>query len=155
SEQGRVARVQFGSAPVPHLEEITHWEAGSPVDLPMTIAGSRLFLIDSTSRMVMLDARSFDPLAETVLEASPASRPRPVGDQAVVELKTDRLVSYGIAPTLEKRWEAALEGGALTGDPLMVGDKLLVALSNGRVLWLDANTGQVARSIDLGQRLAF
>jgi len=155
SEQGRVARIQFGTAPVPHLEEITHWDAGSPVDLPMALAGGRLFLVDATSRLVMLEAGSLDPLAQTVLEGSPAARPRPAGDQILVELQTDRLVSYDIAGKLEKKWESPLEGAALAGDPLVVDDKLLAALTDGRVLWLDSKTGQAVRTIDLKQRLAF
>ena len=155
SEQGRVARIQFGIAPVPHLEEITHWDAGSPVDLPMALAGGRLFLVDATSRLVMLDASSLEPVAQTVLEGSPAARPRSVGGQVVVELKTDQLVSYDIAGKLEKMWEYPLQGGAMTGDPLVIEDKLLVAMSDGRIVWLDAKTGQALRTIDLGQRLAF
>ncbi len=155
SEQGRVARVQFGTAPVPHLEEITHWDAGSPVDIPMGVAGGRLFVIDSTSRLVMLDANSLEPLAQAVLDASPASAPRPVGGLVVVELKTDQLVAYEISGKLAKRWEFALQGGSLAGDPLMIEGKLLIALSDGRVVWLDAKTGEATRTVGLDQRLSF
>ncbi|HTI52412.1 MAG TPA: PQQ-binding-like beta-propeller repeat protein, partial [Planctomycetaceae bacterium] len=155
SEQGRVARVQFGTAPVPHLEEITHWDAGSPVDLPPALAGGKLFLIDSTSRLVMLDGGSLDPLAQTVLEASPAARPRPAGDLVVVELKTGQLVACDIAGNLAKKWELALDGATLTGDPLLSEGRVLVALSDGRVLLIDAASGQVMNTIDLGQQLGF
>jgi hypothetical protein len=155
SEQGRVARIQFGTAPVPHLEEVTHWDAGSPVDLPPALAGGKLFLIDSTSRLVMLDAESLDPLAQAALDASPAARPRPAGDVVVAELKTGQLVACDIAGNLAKRWELALDRATLTGDPLVTEGRLLLALSDGRVLWIDPVTGQVTATIDLGQQLNF
>ncbi len=119
SEAGRLARLQFGTAPVAHLEEITHWDAGHPVDLPLALGAGRLFLVDSTSRLVMLEARSLEPLAQAALEASPAARPRPVGDRVVVELKTGRLAAYDIAAKLQKIWELPLDGAWLTGDPLV------------------------------------
>lgn len=155
SEQGRVARIQFGTAPVPHLEEITHWDAGNPVDLAMALAGGRLFLVDSTSRLVMLEASTLDPVAHVVLEASPAARPRPAADQVVVELKTDRLVSFDIARKLEKRWEIPLGGAALIGDPLVLEGELLIALSDGQILWLDSQTGKATGTVELGQNLGF
>ena len=155
SQAGRLARVQFGTAPVPHLEEITHWNAGHLVDLPLALGAGRLFLVDSTSRLVMLEARSLEPLAQAVLEASPAARPRPAGDHVVVELKTGRLAAYDIAAKLQKSWELPLEGAWLTGDPLVDEGRLLVALTDGRVLWVDAPTGQIHRTVDLGQQLNF
>lgn len=155
SQAGRLARVQFGTAPVPHLEEITHWDAGHPVDLPLALEAGRLFLVDSTSRLVMLEASSLEPLAQTMLEASPAARPRPAGDQVVVEFKTGRLAAYGIASKLQKSWELPLDGAWLAGDPLVEGGRLLVALSDGRVLWVDASTGQIQRTVGLGQQLNF
>src|SRR5262249_550809 len=122
---------------------------------PPTLASGKLFLIDSTSRLVMLDAGSLDPLAQTVLEASPAARPRPAGSVVVVELKTGQLVACDISGNLPETWEGALDGATLTGDPLVVERRLLLALSDGRVLWIEAVTGQVTNTIDLAQQLGF
>ena len=155
SEQGRVARVRFGTAPVPHLEEITHWDTGSPVDLPLGLDAGRLFLIDSTSRLVALAASSLEPLAQVVLEASPGSHPRPAGDLVLVELKTGRLVAFDIDAKLSKKWDVAMDGAVLAGDPLVLDKELVVALSDGRVLWLEAESGAILRSVELGQQLSF
>jgi outer membrane protein assembly factor BamB len=155
SELGRVARVQFGTAPVPHLEEITHWDAGSPVDLALALDAGRLFLIDSTSRLVVLAASSLEPLAQVVLDASPAARPRPAGNLVLVELKTGRLVAFDVEAKLAKKWEVALNGAVLTGDPLVAGEELVIALSDGRVFWLDAAGGAISRTVELGQPLTF
>jgi len=155
SEAGRLARLQFGTAPVPHLEEITHWDAGCPVDLPAAFAAERLFLVDSTSRLVMLDARSLEPLGQATLDAAPAARPRPAGDRVVVELKTGKLAAYDIGAKLQKSWELALDGAWLAGDPLLDAGQLLVVLTDGRVLSVDASTGQIEHTTALGQQLSF
>jgi hypothetical protein len=155
SDQGRAARIRYGTAPVPHLEEISHWDAGAPVDLPPALADGRLFVADSTSRVVMLEAGRLEPMAQVVLEASPAARPRPAGDLVLVELKTGRLVAYDVPGKLVKKWDVPLEGAALAGDPLVVDGELLIALTDGRVVWLDPATGQPTRTIDLGQQLGF
>jgi len=155
SEAGRLARIRFGTAPVPHLEEITHWDAGSPVDLPLSRGGDHLFLVDTTSRLVMLAAASLEPEAHVVLEGSPAARPRPAGPVVVVELKTGRLAAYDIAAKLEKRWELPLDGGWLTGDPLFEKGRLLIALTDGRVVSVDVQTGQVIDKFEVGQQLSF
>jgi outer membrane protein assembly factor BamB len=155
SEQGRVARIQYGTAPVAHLEEVSHWDAGSPVDLPPALAEGRLFVVDATARLVMLDAGPLEPLAQVVLEASPAARPRPAGGLVLMELKTGRLAAYDVPAKLAKKWDLPLDGAALAGDPLAVHGKLLLALTDGRVVWLDAETGTETRKIDLGQQLGF
>lgn len=155
SEAGRVARIQFGTSPVGHLEEVTHWDAGNPVDFPMALAGGRLLIVDSTVRLVMLDARSLEPLAQVALEGAPSAHPRPAGSLVVVELKAGRLVAFDMAAKLTKRWELGLEGGALTGDPLIDSGRLIIPLDDGRVLFVDAATGEVRSSVDLGQRLGF
>jgi tetratricopeptide (TPR) repeat protein len=155
SEQGRATRVQFGTAPVPHLEEISHWDTGSPVDLPPAMAEGRLFIVDATSRLVMLDAGLLEPTAQVVLEASAAARPRPAGELVLVELKTGRLVAYDVPGKLAKRWDVPLDGAALAGDPLVADGSLLIALTDGRVMWLDPVTGQASRTLDLGQQLGF
>ncbi len=155
SDVGRLARLQFGTAPVPHLEEITHWDAGCPVDLPAALGGGRLFLVDSTSRLVMLDARSLEPLGQAALDAAPAARPRPAGERVVVELKTGILAAYDIAAKLQKSWELPLSGAWLAGDPLIEAGQLLVVLTDGRVLWVEASTGQIQHTVGLGQQLNF
>src|SRR4029077_1190711 len=107
------------------------------------------------SRLVMLTAVSLEPVAHVALEGSPAGRPRAAGPLVVVELKTGRLAAFDIAAKLEQRWELPLDGGWLTGDPLFERGRLLVALTDGRVLTVDAQSGQVIDKLDLGQQLSF
>ena len=122
---------------------------------PSALDRGRLFLIDATSRLTMLEAGALDPVGAGHSRGLPAARPRIVGDLVLVELKTGTLVAYDIPGKLAKKWETALEGATLTGDPLPIEGRLLVALSDGRILWLDEATGQLVRTLDLGQQLGF
>lgn len=155
SEAGRLARIQFGTAPVPHLEEITHWDAGHAVDVPFALASGRLFLVDDSPRLVMLDAAALEPQATQPLEAPAIARPRPVGTIVLVELKTGTLLALDTGAKLEQRWKLALGGAWLAGDPTSDGQQLVVALTDGRVVWVNAQTGELVKSLDVGQQLGF
>jgi outer membrane protein assembly factor BamB len=155
TETGRLARIQFGTAPVPHIEEITHWEAGHPVDVPCALDGGRLFLADDSPRIVMLDATTLEPQATHALESPAAGPPRPAGTLVLVELKSGTLAALDTVARLEGRWTFDLEGAWLAGEPLVDGEQLILALTQGRIVWLDSKTGTVAKSVDVGQQLAF
>ena len=73
----------------------------------------------------------------------------------LVELKTGRLAAFDVRGKLAKKWENPLDGAALAGDPLLIDGKLLLALTDGRIVWLDPETGAETRKIDLGQQLGF
>jgi hypothetical protein len=78
-----------------------------------------------------------------------------VGDLAIVELKTGMLLAFGADAKLEQRWKFPLNGAWLAGDPIVQGDQIVIALTDGRVLWLSPQSGEISRAFDAGQQLSF
>jgi hypothetical protein len=114
-----------------------------------------LYLVDDSPRLVMLDAASLEPQATIVLDVPAIAHPRPAGALVLTELKTGTLVAFDSKSKLEERWRFPLNGDWLAGDPIAEGEQLILSLSDGRVVWLDAKTGAVAKSFDVGQQLSF
>lgn len=153
---GRVSRIQFRTSPVAHLAEVTHWDAGNPVDQRLAFARGRVFVADTAGRVVVLDASSFEPLGETTLEKPARRPPWAVADRVLVETAAGKLVCLDPSQRLERRWELALEGGSLVGAPLTTeSGRLVVALADGRVWLVDPKSGAISETLDLGQRLCF
>lgn len=152
---GRLTRVQFRTAPVAHLAEIASWEAAQPVDVGMAVDQKRVAVADATGRVVLLNSASFEPLGAVNLGQPARRSPWFFGDLALVETVEGRLVALDVAEQLSKRWDLSLEGSALADKPAVVAGKVLVATLDGRVLEVDPLSGDLLRTHDCRQRLAF
>jgi hypothetical protein len=153
--RGRLARIQFRTSPVAHLAEVTHWDAGRPVDQKLAVDRGRVLVADTAGRVVMLDASSFETLGEVRLEQPARQTPWPVGDQVFIEVASVKLVCCDSNEHLKRQWELSLEGESLAGAPIRHEGRLLIALMGGRLLLVDPESGKIARQIDLAQRLCF
>jgi outer membrane protein assembly factor BamB len=155
NSQGRLSRFQYRGAPVSHLAEITHWDAAAPVDQKMAVDRGRVLVVDSAGKLVMLDATTFEPLGDFQLDRPASRAPCPVGDQLLVEVGGTKLVCCDLTQRLARQWELPLDGGSVIGSPIGHGKRILIALADGRVLSVSPATGEVARTLNLGQRLAY
>lgn len=155
NDQGRLARVQFRSAPVAHLAEITHWDAGRSIDQKPAVSQGRAVVADSSGRVVVLDASSFEPLGQVQLDLPPGQAPWVAGDRVFVELAgSSKLACCQIEPAPALAWELPLDGVALAGGPVVYRNRLLVPLRDGKVLVVEADSGALVKTLDLGQRLS-
>lgn len=155
NSHGRLARIQFRTSPVAHLAEITDWEAGRPVDQKLAVDRSRALVVDAAGRLVLLDASSFEPLGEFMLDQPASQAPLSVDDQAFVEVGGSKLVCFDLTQRLARQWELPLNGASLLGSPARLAGKLLIAFVDGRLLLVDPMNGEVTSTVDLKQRLGF
>ncbi|MFN0050731.1 MAG: PQQ-binding-like beta-propeller repeat protein [Planctomycetales bacterium] len=152
---GRLSRIQYRSARPAHLAEITHWQAAAPVDQPLLYAQGRVLVADATGKLVLLEGGTFEPQGARQLPQPARRPPWNWGDQVFVESADGRLHCFGLADGLPDQWELPLDEGSLVDPPLGQGGRLFLALDDGRLLVVDAASGKVEQSLDLGQRLSF
>jgi hypothetical protein len=152
---GRLARVQYRTTPVAHLAEVTHWDAGRPVDQPIAVDRNRVVVTDTTGRTVLLDSSSFEPVAETALPQPAVRVPVLVGDRVFVEIADGSLLCLDAGRKLAVAWDLSLDGANMVGSPLDHEGDWLIALSDGRVVTVSPADGAIRRTLTLSQRVAF
>ena len=152
---GRLSRVQYRTAPVAHLAEVTHWDAGRPVDQPLAVDRNRVVVTDTSGRTVLLNASSFEPLAEATLPSPAVRGPMLVGERVVVEIADGSLLCLDAGRGLAVLWDLPLDGANIVGTPLDHEGNWLIALSDGRVVIVSPADGAVRKTVTLSQRLAF
>ena len=153
---GRVCRVQAIETAVPHLEDVAHWDAEVPVDLPPVLAGGGLVVVDSTPKLTLLDASSLEPLEQIPLPQT-ATRLSSSGSRVFVELAGQKLLTFAVDAAQRKLTpepELPLTHGPLAGPPLQRGAETILAFLNGHVAAFDA-AGKPVKHVDLRQALAF
>lgn len=151
TDQGRVIRVQVRSEPVPHVGEVTALELKSFVGQAPVVIGQRLYVVTGKT-LRSLDAGTLEKRGEADLPDVVSQGPWVVGDELIMVCGRDQLIALTGDPVAIK-WKQKLTHGALAGAPLPQGDQLLLASQTGDVMLRSRASGDVVRSISVGQPL--
>lgn len=154
NETGRVSRLELRSAPVRHLAEISHWEAGAAVDAPLAADERSIVIADSSPRVVMLDSSSLEPLAEQTLELPVHGGPWRMDGLVFLQLGRDRLACFDAGEKLKPKWSIPLDGNSLAGAPVIWKEKLVLARQDGEIILADRADGRVLQRLPLLQDLS-
>ena len=126
-------------------------QRSAPVDFTARVQNGRLYLADAGGVLQMINASTLETVSEFRLDAPASNSVWLNGNKLFVEVGRDRLQCYEIGSEFKPLWSTLLEGPGLVGDPLAVGNFLLIALQNGDVLAIDIDSGNVTKRIRLGQ----
>jgi hypothetical protein len=151
---GRLLRVQYRTAPTPHLFEVTQLQLEQLVDQRPVVHNERLFGVDATGKLHVLDASTFDVQGEFDLGAAASGPLWAAGDRLFIETEPGALFCFEVAPEVKPLWSVPLaqEGNgdfALAGAPLASPEGVIVTCRDGRVLVLNPETGAVAKQVRL------
>ena len=149
---GRLARIQFRSAPVPHLFEVAAVDLGGPVDVAPTLHDGKLFVADGT-RLQALDAANLEPLGEIELDAPATNAIWTMGERIYVESGRRTLHCFELDGEWKPVWSTALgtAGESLAGAPVLHADQLLISLQGGALWSLNPGDGTVQSRTPLPQ----
>ena len=75
------------------------------------------------------------------------------GDLVLIENSRHELQCLDTTKDLEKRWSIPLGNDHVTGTPMLIDGRVLLATMNGRVLLIDAASGETSGSLELEQPL--
>lgn len=149
--EGRVSRLQFRTSPSPHLQQVDTLELGNDVDVQPVVSDERIVLADASGTVRAVNAVGFERLAETKLDSPVVGRLAVVGDLVLAQDARGILHCLDLSQNLESRWTVALESDHLSGTPLLLDSKLIVATMNGTVRVFNPDTGEQIRSAQLDQ----
>ena len=150
-DHGLLTRIQFRSAPVPHLAKVDRVRLEHKLDVGLLVHDGQLFLADSASRLRLFNLETMEPIAEIKLAAPASRRPWLIAGRLYVETADAQLHCFRFETEFKKLWTCPLEEVPLSGRPLPVGDQVIVSRANGSVWAIDAQSGDVRNRVSLGQ----
>jgi hypothetical protein len=153
---GQVLQVRQQTSPRAHLAEVTRLDLEAPVHVQADARDGRIAIADAQQQVRLLDALTLDAAGRRTFETPVSNDVWLVGDALFVETSAAHCHCLELTADLPSRWAQPLDlkGASLAGRPLAVGDNLLIALVDGRVLLVTQATGDVQTEIDTGCRLS-
>jgi outer membrane protein assembly factor BamB len=122
-----------------------------PLATPVAVAGQTAFAADAKGRLTSFALPALTPGEDWDLSAAVTRGPSPAGDCVLVATRDNQLYCFDGKPS--QRWQKKLAYGPLAGDPLLVGDKLILASLRGVVWSINPADGQELNKVDLQQPL--
>lgn len=151
--EGKISRLQFRTSPSAHLQQVDSVSIGQPLDVKPIVKNGRLFIADAGGKVQALDVVAFEQQA-TADPGSPAVGVLGVaGNLLLVETAQAQLQCLKTDDNLARAWSIDLKGDHLTGTPLLNDGQVVIATMNGKVLSINAESGEITRSLQLDQFL--
>ncbi|MFP6766630.1 MAG: PQQ-binding-like beta-propeller repeat protein [Planctomycetaceae bacterium] len=151
---GALVRLQFRRTPSPHLYPVSTLVLKSQLDLDPLVHEGRVVLATADRKIQVLGGSDLQVVAETSLAAVATAGPWAVGNRLLVESGRKQLLCFDLADNLKQLWSIDTQDHSVIGKPLEIGGRLIVALHHGQVLAVDPSTGQVSKTLMLGQPLS-
>ena len=151
--EGNLSRVQFRTSPSTHMQRIDTLEIGEFIDVTPVYSNGKVVLTDARGGVQLLNVTGFERTAQVTLDYPAVGTMFAAGDLVLIENSRNQLLCLDMADSLNTRWSMGLDGDHVTGTPMLVDGKLLLATMNGKVLAIDAASGDVGGSLALEQPL--
>lgn len=149
--RGKLQRIQFQTAPVASLREVTKRSLPKPVDYQMRVHNRKLLLADAGANLQMIDVSTLETASQIKLSAPPSNDLWLIGNKLFVEVGRNQLQCFEVGTEFKQLWSVPLNNASIVGEPLLTGNHLLVALQNGSTLAIDPENGKLINRITLGQ----
>jgi len=151
--EGKISRLQYRTSPSAHLQQVDSISIGQPIDVTPIVDQGRLFVADAGGKVQMLDVVAFEQQAIADLGAPAVGVMGLAGNLLLVETSQGELQCLKTDDKLSKIWSISLEGNHLTGTPLVDNDQVVIVTMNGKVMSINAETGETTKSLELDQFL--
>lgn len=135
------------------LKSVSELDVSKPVQSPSVAVGETIFSVigvPGASQLIAITGGSSLSLGGSIdLPAGYVAGPWVVGDQVLLQLENEQLVSFD--SQLNQKWTAGFESEQLAAPPIENGGNIVLTFRSGRMLTLGAGTGEPASQMDLGQ----
>ena len=151
---GDLVRLQYRTTPAPHLYPVSTLKLAAPLDRVPLVHQDRVVLATSDGKLQVLGALDLQVAVSADLPAAATAGPWGIENRILVEVGQKELLCLDLSNNLKVLWTLQTGGNSVAGAPLVVDGQLLVALDNGRVMFVQLADGKLNRSVELGQPLA-
>lgn len=161
-QAGGLRRLQFRDAGTPLLAPLNRLDLAAPVTRQAIRSSDQLLVATDSPELVIVDIRSLDveqrielpaaPVGMSALAAAdgPGSQGSPAANAVLVSLDSGELLHLPLANgAAGQRWQVPISGGRILHPVISENGALWAAVSDGRVLELNAATGEISRTLRL------
>ncbi|EAQ77645.1 serine/threonine protein kinase related protein-putative PQQ-dependent oxidoreductase-like protein [Blastopirellula marina DSM 3645] len=147
-------RLQADDPTTPQLASVAECVIDGKLGPIMAVMGPTLLakqIGDTTDQLVFVSLPDLQSVQKVPIEARIIAGPFAVGDRAIVQTSQGVLIAYGADQ--QEHWRVPTETSVLVGEPIYADDRIIVTCADGRVLQIDATSGEVAKTIQLDEPL--
>ncbi len=149
----KVYLVTYSDKPQPHLEEVKQGDVGPhPIESPLVALGDTAVAVAGGTHLLRFKIPTMETAGETNLPAPLETGPYRFGDGILVATADDKFVA--LSATGEVKWQAAIQHGALAGQPLVLPDGIVVAYRKGIIERRSLTDGKPLATLNVEQPLA-
>ncbi|WP_437187961.1 PQQ-binding-like beta-propeller repeat protein [Planctomicrobium sp. SH668] len=153
TDTGRLYLLELNQDPVPYLGEVQRVDLGAEIEIP--IVGSQLWIVvaDRSNRVSLFASERLEKLGERQFEKPVTSPMQLLDEQLYVEIGSDELHCLQASAELKTLWQIPIDKSSVVG-VVLLDSRLVVALQNGNVWFVDPQDGTKIREFDVQCEIA-
>jgi outer membrane protein assembly factor BamB len=151
---GDVFLVRMSNQGAPHLAAVAEASIEAALVADPLVFGNRVWVVErrrDSDRLTPITLENLQFEETLALPGRLHSGPFDMADLALVAVYPGKLVA--VRPSMEQAWICDLDGDFPAAPPLVEGDSLWLATTAGRVHLIDLMSGEIRRTLDLGEPL--
>lgn len=146
-----IYRLGVSNEPIPHLTQQGEIDLVEPVQRRLALAGDTLYAVDQRNWVLSFSVNDLLAGESWELLAPPVYGPRQVGELVLLATDADELFCFDANGGLA--WKQKMHYGPLAGDPLPLGESLLLSSASGVVWRVGKETGEELGHVGLDEPL--
>ncbi|TWT32150.1 outer membrane protein assembly factor BamB family protein [Blastopirellula retiformator] len=147
-------RLQVLDPAAPQLTAVAECVIDGKLGPLMAVMGPTLVakqIGETADTLVFVSLPDLQSTQEQPIDGRVIAGPFSAGDRAIVQTSLGALVAYGADQ--QEQWRVPTDTSVVVGEPLVEGEQIVVACDDGRILQINAATGEIAREIQLDEPL--
>ncbi len=153
ADSGQLRLLKLQESPQPFLNEAGNFDLGAAIDFDISVSDGRIAAAVG-DRLSVIDATTLEPKSDTQLDGPVSNDVWLIGDLVFVEVGGQKLVCYTVGDGLTQKWSVDLEESSLAGAPFVEGESVILALQDGLIVSVDAQTGETRDRQPVNQALS-
>lgn len=147
-------RLQVTDPTTPQLANVAECVIDGKLGPTLAVMGPTLIakkIGETTDELVFVSLPDLQSTQAVPVDGRVIAGPFAVGDQALVQTSQGVLIAYGADQ--QERWRVPTDTSVVVGQPIAGDDQIIVACEDGRILQINAATGEVLKTVQLDEPL--
>ncbi|MCC9604436.1 PQQ-binding-like beta-propeller repeat protein [Blastopirellula sp. JC732] len=148
-------RLQVNDPAAPQLTAVAECAVDGKLGPRMAVMGPMLIarkIGDTSDELVFISLPDLQSTQNVPVDGRVIAGPFAVGDRTLVQTSQGVLAAFG--GDQQEQWRVPTDTSVLVGEPIVDGEKIVIACEDGRILQINSATGEIINSLQLDEPLA-